>query len=327
MNGCPLVSVVIPVHNRARVLGRAMGSVLAQTLQDLEVVVVDDGSTDDSARAAASFEDPRIRVIRLPQNRGVSHARNTGIRESRGRFVAFLDSDDEWLPEKLERQVARIQACPPEDETLVSCWYVRYDDFTHRIAAPTRTIGRGDAFDHIVRGRVPLPSCALMPRAIVDAIGGLDETLPAFEDCELGFRLADHSTRFVEVSDVLVIKHEHGAAQMTGDPNLMLRAFLALDRKWGSRILQRCGRRAHRRWQARFLASIGYVRVRQALARGDRLTSLRHSLNLCRYALRSPGYAVCGVGLAALGFRAYDALARVKDGVARRLGRWRERPA
>ncbi len=107
----PAVSVIIPAFNRADVLGRAIDSVLAQTYPDFELIVVDDGSTDRTAEVVQTFADPRIRYI--PQaNAGVAAARNTGLAEARGRFVAFLDSDDRFLPHKLAVQVAVLEASP-----------------------------------------------------------------------------------------------------------------------------------------------------------------------------------------------------------------------
>ena len=101
MNGAPFFSVVVPVHNRAQLLGNALGSVLAQTCQDFEVVVVDDGSTDNPKGIVAALADPRIRFF-SQDNRGASVARNAGIDAARGRFIAFLDSDDVFLPHHLE---------------------------------------------------------------------------------------------------------------------------------------------------------------------------------------------------------------------------------
>ena len=320
MAGPPLVSVVIPVYNRAHVLGRAIRSVRAQTFRDLELLVVDDGSRDGSAEAAGPVDDPRIRVVRLPHNHGVSRARNTGIREARGRLVAFLDSDDEWIPEKLERQVECFRRQPAGVEPLVACRYVRHNDLTHRVAGPSRPIPRGDPFDQIIRAQAPLPSCVVVPRAALDAAGGLDETLAAFADYELWLRLAAASTGFVELGDVLVIKHEHGTRQISSDADVMLGAFRVLDEKWGTRIRARSGGPAYRRWRARFLASIQYVRVRQAVAGGDRLGAWRHWMRMCRYVPWSPLYALYGLAFASLGIHAYDALARVRDTVTGGLG-------
>ena len=98
----PAISVVLPVHNRADVLGRAIQSVLDQKLEAFELIIVDDGSTDDSVSIARSFDDAQIQIIELGQNRGGNVARNTGVRAAKATLIAFLDSDDTYLPEKLE---------------------------------------------------------------------------------------------------------------------------------------------------------------------------------------------------------------------------------
>jgi glycosyltransferase involved in cell wall biosynthesis len=110
--GCALILVTaaIPTYNRARFLAGALESILAQTFRDFEVLVVDDGSTDETSAVLATYGD-RIRVVRQ-ENQGRSAARNRAVREARGRYVSFLDSDDCWLPEKLERQVPLLEADP-----------------------------------------------------------------------------------------------------------------------------------------------------------------------------------------------------------------------
>jgi glycosyltransferase involved in cell wall biosynthesis len=314
----PLVSVVIPVYNRAHLIGRAIRSVLSQTFVDLELLVVDDGSSDGIADAVGSFDDPRLRLVRLPRRGGVARARNVGIGQARGDLVAFLDSDDEWLPSKLEQQIARLRQ-HAAGHAVVSCQFVRYNDLTRRSAAPVRASPRGDSFDQFIRGPAPIPSCLVVPRAALGAVGGLDESLPTFADYELLLRLADASILFVEVDAVLVIKHEHGTRQISSDPDTMLRAFGILDQIWGARIRERCGRVACRCWRAGLLGSIQYVRVRQTVARGDRLAGWRQWAPTCRYLPWSCRYAVYGLGVATLGLHAYDALARVKDAAARAL--------
>src|SRR5438874_1624069 len=106
----PLVSVVIPTYNSAHYIGEAVQSVLAQTYTNFEVIVVDDGSTDDTRERLESVAG-RIRYLYQP-NGGVSKARNRGIQEARGELIAFLDGDDEWLPEKLAKQLAYMRANP-----------------------------------------------------------------------------------------------------------------------------------------------------------------------------------------------------------------------
>ena len=97
----PVVSVVIPTYNRACLLGRAIQCVLNQSFQDIEVIVVDDASQDNSADIVNSLDDSRIKYLRHEKNRGGSSARNTGIKAARGEYIAFLDDDDEWMPTKI----------------------------------------------------------------------------------------------------------------------------------------------------------------------------------------------------------------------------------
>ena len=107
MTASPSVSIVIPAYNRADSIVAAIESVLRQTWTDFELIVVDDGSTDGTVAAARRIDDPRLRLTEGRVNRGAAAARNLGAAEARGGWIAFQDSDDEWLPEKLEKQMAR----------------------------------------------------------------------------------------------------------------------------------------------------------------------------------------------------------------------------
>src|SRR4051812_15646446 len=110
----PIVSVVIPVYCRAGTIMRALRSVMCQSFDNLEIVVVDDGSTDDTVAIVEAAHIPNLTLIRHPSNQGAAAARNTGIRASRGRYVAFLDSDDVWAPEKLSRQLSKLEQMPAD---------------------------------------------------------------------------------------------------------------------------------------------------------------------------------------------------------------------
>lgn len=115
-----LVSVVIPTRNRPGLVGRAVRSALAQTATDLEVIVIVDGPDEQTVQVLAQLAEPRLRIVSLPQSVGAQEARNAGVREALGRWVAFLDDDDEWLPAKLERQLAAARASRWA-HPLVSC--------------------------------------------------------------------------------------------------------------------------------------------------------------------------------------------------------------
>lgn len=124
----PTVSAIIPTYNRAHLVGRAIKSALAQTWQDLELIIVDDGSNDNTESLVNSFDDPRIRYIRHNVNRGVAAARNTGIKAAKGEYLAFLDSDDEWMTDKLERQLNVFKTSDLPHLGAVTCGLVHMDD-------------------------------------------------------------------------------------------------------------------------------------------------------------------------------------------------------
>lgn len=176
----PTVSVVLPTQNRAEMLKRAVESVLAQTYQDLELVIVDDGSTDDTDEVIASFQDPRIRVLRHQKARGASAARNTGIAHSNGELIAFLDDDDEWLPTKLEKQEPVLMQAP-KTVGLVYCWmdYFKGD----KLIREHHPELRGHVFSQVL-DRQRLGGCPtlLVRRQVVDDVGGFDESLPRGND-------------------------------------------------------------------------------------------------------------------------------------------------
>jgi glycosyltransferase involved in cell wall biosynthesis len=202
------VSVVIPTFNRAQLLGRAIDSVLAQTFRDLEIIVVDDGSTDDTRDVVARYGDA-VRYLHQP-NAGVSAARNAGVRAARHELIAFLDSDDVWLPRKLELQVP-----PMADPEVVLC-------FTNRTWTSRPGVDRfaevGYRFDRSPcvlddpariatwpRGSGIIASGALYRRDAFLRVGGYDERLRVFEDLRLDFRLAMLGKKFAAVSEVLVV--------------------------------------------------------------------------------------------------------------------------
>lgn len=191
----PLVSVVIPAYNRAAVVGRAVESALAQTYPRLEIVVVDDGSTDDTLAALARFGD-RIR-IRRQANAGPSAARNRGARESSGEILAFLDSDDAWKPEKIERQVRMLAAGGPEIACCVCAAELIGEDGTRRSTFRISEVDNGSEEGYwldpapVVATRFLLfNQVVAVRRPAFESVGGFREELRILEDHDLAFRLA-----------------------------------------------------------------------------------------------------------------------------------------
>ncbi len=202
----PQVSVILPTYNRAPLLPRAMRSVLAQTFRDLELIVVDDASSDDTADVIRQFDDPRIRVLRHESNRGGSAARNTGIEAARGRYIAFQDSDDEWMLDKLCRQVAAMDEAG-ESVGVVYCAYLRcMDGSALYVPEPHVQQREGDVSREILLHNFVGTQALLVRRDCLDAAGYFLEGLPRFQDWELVIRLAQVS-RFRLLPEPLVICH------------------------------------------------------------------------------------------------------------------------
>ena len=177
----PKVSVIITTYNRAGLLPRAVNSVLAQTYDDYEVIIVDDCSTDDTQQVVAKFADSRIRHFRHEVNRGASGARNTGIANARGEYIAFLDDDDECAPNRLADQASKLDCNP--DVGMVYGWIEEVNDELgiSRVPKNIQNTHRGrDSFDAALTGMtftaaMPYP---IIRSSVVRQVGGYDERAP-----------------------------------------------------------------------------------------------------------------------------------------------------
>lgn len=186
----PTVSVIIPVYNGSATLGRALKSVAAQHYPSIQVIVVDDGSSDDIAAVVASARDLDIRLERLPVRSGVSAARNRGLELARGEFIAFLDADDEWLPEKLARQVETLTndrsiAFSHCETLLVSGDHAEL----HSEAAHACAHGP-EAWRTLLKCACVVTSGVVTRRSLLERVGGFDPALVIGEDQDLWIRLA-----------------------------------------------------------------------------------------------------------------------------------------
>lgn len=186
----PETSVIIPTWNRRALIARAIDSVLAQTREIGEIIVVDDGSTDGTAGFLADRYGERVICVRQ-DNAGVSAARNRGLALARGRYLALLDSDDEWLPEKNERQVAFLDAHPGIGMVLCNVFRVDaagslIDVFDRREQIPED----GPALRWVLRDPALAPLSAMMRREVYETVGGFDEGLRTAEDLDFHLRVA-----------------------------------------------------------------------------------------------------------------------------------------
>jgi glycosyltransferase involved in cell wall biosynthesis len=186
----PQVSVVIPAFNRADCIGRAIASVQAQTMTSWELIVVDDGSTDQTAGVVSAIagDDPRVRLVKQPNNRGAQAARNRGIAEARATWVAFLDSDDRWYPRSLERRLALARA--GRFSVVHSACDMQHENGS---TTPYRTTAvAGEVYGTLLQSEGPMFQTMLIRREALERIGGLDERIVAFQEWDTALSLARH---------------------------------------------------------------------------------------------------------------------------------------
>lgn len=181
-----LVSVIIPVFNRAWCLARAVDSVLAQSMPDFELLIVDDGSTDFCSDLIQKYNDKRIRYF-YQQHKGVSAARNLGLEKSRGRYVALLDSDDWWIADKLRAQVEFMREGGWDVSQTEEVW-IRNEKRVNPGIKHAKPCGW--IFEPSLELCLISPSCSMFSRELVREIGGFREDLPACEDYEFWLRAA-----------------------------------------------------------------------------------------------------------------------------------------
>lgn len=187
-----LISVVLPTYNRGELLLRAVHSVLEQTWRNLELIVVDDASTDNTAALLATVEDSRLRYIRQETNHGACAARNVGVRAAQGAYIAFQDSDDVWLPEKLERQMAFLQTSGAD---VVFCAFRRFADETDAGEVfPAETIAPGRIHYEQLLMENLISTQTLLGKHACFLAHPFDESFPRMQDWELVLRLSQHVT-------------------------------------------------------------------------------------------------------------------------------------
>jgi glycosyltransferase involved in cell wall biosynthesis len=224
----PTVSVIIPTYNRKADLARAIRTVVAQSYKDWELTVVDDASPDGTEEVVRSFGDRRVGYFRHRLHRGAGAVRNCGICRARGKYVAFLDSDDEWFPEKLAQDVAAF-ARPGGDVGLVYCGK-ELVDLEGRLLLRRIPSLEGDLYRQLLAHDF-IGSCSRVAvrRDILEAAGGFDESLPSGQDWDMWVRAA-RMGRVACVPECLVRRHL-GHAQISGSLKRILDGHLMVVEK------------------------------------------------------------------------------------------------
>jgi glycosyltransferase involved in cell wall biosynthesis len=204
----PKVSVIIPTKNRAHYLSSAIQSVLDQTFRDFEIIVVDGASIDNTREVVAEFGDERITYIREKKDRGASASRNTGIKRSKGEFIAFLDDDDLWMPRKLEKQLNLINKNSDIGVVYTASWMINNSGARAHTGYYFFPL-RGNIFSNVLEKNY-IGNCSrmLVRKECFDRVGVFDEKLPAGEDWDMWIRLSKYY-QFDYVNEPLVLYRIH----------------------------------------------------------------------------------------------------------------------
>ena len=201
MNDSPKVSVIVPTYNRANQLEGTLRSIVSQTYQDFELIVVDDGSTDNTSKVIESF--PSAQYLPMKKNSGVSKARNIGLACAKGEFICFLDSDDLWKEKKLEIQIHWMESNTDNQVCYTDEIWVRNGVRVNQMNKHRKYTG--DIFRHCLALCIVSPSSVMIRAKLFSEIGNFDESLPACEDYDLWLRIAvKYAFHFIE--EPLIIK-------------------------------------------------------------------------------------------------------------------------
>lgn len=272
MNNAPLVSVVIPTYNRAALLQRAIRSVLAQTVHDFELLIIDDGSYDNTEEIVRGFADARVHYRKIEINGGGSAARNVGIRAARGEYLSLLDSDDEWLPEFLENllEIFRVTKLPhlglvssdhrqigPDPGMDAPGWYCRI---------------RGWAHDDLMNEMkiVGIPSTWLIREDPKEDRVLFDANLPALQDVDYQLRFS-RVYQIDWIAESLVLRHKH-RGEHVGNPANIACARTMMLKKYEHELANRPGQLA----KLHLRAATEYHLI------SDRMHTLRHLVRAVR---------------------------------------------
>ena len=206
-----LISVIIPAHNGEKFLPHSIGSVLAQTYRDFELIVVDDGSTDDTEKVVEKFQkkDPRVSYYYEKNSGGPAKPKNLAMQYVKGDYIAYLDQDDEWMPRKLEKQIALFEQNKDKNIGLVSCGALLVDGARRPFGVYMPPKNRKVFPEILLRNPIYSNSSVMVRREVVENIGGRDETMNYSEDWDMWIRIAKAGYGFAFVREPLFKYYFH----------------------------------------------------------------------------------------------------------------------
>jgi len=307
----PWVTAVVTTYKRPELAKRAIRSVLAQAYQPLEIILVEDG-TDSGIRAWLSEQGlNQVRYLIHDQNKGLAAARNTGLRNARGKYVAYLDDDDEWLPDKLARQVDLAEREKGKGSVAVVYCGAQIVGSDGQLLREARPRLRGDIRKEIAKkGLYTIPSSCLFRRAALMQVDGFDENLVSHIDHDIWLQLAEQGYAAEYVDECIVQVHEHRGSRMTTDIQARLLATKAFFEKWQPEFERWFGKRKGQTFASHYLARIMAGLGLRSAQSGMRRQGAKCFLSAIRHHPTRPSYYADMVAVL-LGVRAYHTLMRL----------------
>ncbi len=232
------VSVIVPTHNRAHTIRRCLDSALGQSISPYEVIVVDDASTDNTTSVVKAISDERLRLITMPSCKGAQAARNVGIKNAKGDHIAFLDSDDEWVPEKLEWQIKEMAKMEKPCVIHGAGWVYKEQDNTREMFRIPRL--NGFVYKELLAHPGPLYPCLFVPKTNLAEIGFLDEKTPSYQEWDISIALAKQLD-FVFIDKPLMIYHIHEGDSISKNGVKEAEGWQYIVEKYRAEILKNLG--------------------------------------------------------------------------------------
>lgn len=241
MKNNPLISVIIPAFNRQDTITYCLESILTQTYKNLEVIVVDDCSMDNTVSVVRSHPDPRVRCVVLEKNSGAQAARNRGIHEAKADWIAFQDSDDEWLPDKLVKQVSTLENANYDPWSLVYCNAYRFEKARGVKSIRLLPVVEGDnQYPTLLQIRAVLFPTMITSKKALEKIGYLDEQVPSFQEWDTSIRLARYC-KIIHLREPLMIYHAGSGDAISGSSTKHVEGLHYIISKYENDIKKLCG--------------------------------------------------------------------------------------
>lgn len=244
MKDSPLISVVIPAFNRQDTISYCLESVLVQTYKDLEVIVVDDCSTDSTVSIVSSHPDPRVRCVTLEKHAGAQGARNRGILEAKSEWIAFQDSDDEWLPYKLEKQVSVLANGAYDPWSFLYGNAYRFDEARGIKSIGLCPVVEGEnQYSTLLQAPAPIYPTMIASKKALEKIGYLDEQVPSYQEWDTSIRLAKYC-RIIHLKEPLMVYHIGCGDAISGSATKRVEGWHYIISKYEKDIKEFCGEEA-----------------------------------------------------------------------------------